>query len=145
MELITYPNPILFKKSVPVTLSKEIREFIEEMVAFMNTELTWGNPVGLAAPQVGKNIRVFIALNEVYINPELTPIEEAGITVHEEGCYSLEKDRFDYQAPRYNEILLKWQNKKGKWRQERLKGFRAQVVQHEYDHLEGRLCSGQSA
>ena len=111
----------------------------------MRTELTWGKPVGLAAPQVGRNIRVFIALNEVYINPELTPVVESGITVHEEGCYSLEKERYDYKVPRYNEIVLKWQNKKGKWRQERIKGFRAQVIQHEYDHLEGRLCSGQTA
>ena len=145
MELIQYPDPILFKKSEPVELTREIKEFIEEMFHFMKTELTWGEPVGLAAPQVGRNIRVFIALNEVYINPELTPVEESGITVHAEGCYSLEKDRFDYQVPRYNEIILRWQNKKGKWRKERIKGFRAQVIQHEYDHLEGRLCSGQSA
>jgi peptide deformylase len=144
MELIQYPNPILFKKSEPVELTREIKEFIEEMIHFMKTELTWGEPVGLAAPQVGRNIRIFIALNEVYINPELTPVEESGITVHSEGCYSLEKDRFDYQVARYNEIILRWQNKKGKWRKERIKGFRAQVIQHEYDHLEGRLCSGQS-
>lgn len=143
MELITYPNPILFKKSDPVIITKEIKDFIDAMFQFMQTELTWGNPVGLAAPQVGKNIRVFIALDQAYINPELTPVEAAGMTEHQEGCYSLERDRFDYQVMRYNEIVLKWQNRKGKWRQERIKGFRAQVIQHEYDHLEGRLCSGQ--
>ena len=145
MELVKYPNPILFKKSEPVEITKEIRDFADEMMNFMKTELTWGNPVGLAAPQVGRNVRVFIALDQVYFNPELTPVEESGTTVHQEGCYSLEKDRFDYQVERYNEIVLRWQNKKGKWRQERIKGFRAQVIQHEYDHLEGRLCSGQSA
>ena len=144
MELVTYPNPELFKKSVPVKITKELRDFIDQMFLFIKNELTWGKPVGLAAPQVGKNIRVFIALGEVYINPELTPIEQAGSEIHEEGCYSLGKDRFDYKVTRYNEILLKWQNKKGKWRQERIKGFRAQVIQHEYDHLEGRLCSGYS-
>ncbi len=143
MELVTYPNPILFKKSEPVELTKEIKDFADEMLRFMKTELTWGNPVGLAAPQVGRNIRLFIALDQIYFNPELIPLEEAGTTVHEEGCYSLEKDRFDYPVERYNEIHLRWQNKKGKWRQERIKGFRAQVIQHEYDHLEGRLCSGQ--
>ena len=142
MELVKYPDPILFRKSLPVEITKEVRDFIDEMVEFIKNELTWGRPVGLAAPQVGRNIRVFIALGEVYINPELTPIEEAGVTVHEEGCYSLEPDRFDYKVTRYNEIGLKWQNKKGKWRQERIKGFRAQVIQHEYDHIEGRLCSG---
>lgn len=142
MELITYPNTILFKKSVPVKIDKDLREFIDEMFLFIKEKLTWGEPAGLAAPQVGRNIRVFIALDNVYINPELTPIEEAGTTVHQEGCYSLEKDRFDYTVTRYNEIKLKWQNKNGKWREERIKGFRAQVIQHEYDHLEGRLCSG---
>jgi len=142
MELIKYPNPILLKKSVPVKIDKELREFIDQMFLFIKEKLTWGEPVGLAAPQVGRNIRVFIALDNVYINPSLTPIEEAGTTVHQEGCYSLEKDRFDYKVTRYNEIKLKWQNKNGKWREERIKGFRAQVIQHEYDHLEGRLCSG---
>ena len=144
MELVKYPDDRLFTKSVPVELTREIRDFIDEMFAFMKTELTWGDPVGLAAPQVGRNIRVFIALDQVYINPELAPVEEAGMTEHKEGCYSLEKDRFDYKVTRYNEVILKWQNKKGKWRRERIKGFRAQVIQHEYDHLEGRLCSGQS-
>jgi peptide deformylase len=142
MELIKYPDPILFKKSEPVEMNKETKNFVEEMMTFIKTELTWGEPVGLAAPQVGKNVRIFIALNEVYINPELTPIEETGTTEHEEGCYSLEQDRFDYKVTRHNEIMLKWQNKKGKWRHERIKGFRAQVIQHEYDHIEGRLCSG---
>ncbi len=144
MELVTYPNPILFKKSEPVALTKEIKDFADQMLNFMKTELTWGNPAGLAAPQVGRNIRVFIALDQVYFNPELTPIEASGMIEHQEGCYSLEKDRFDYKVERYNEILLRWQNRKGKWRQERIKGFRAQVIQHEYDHLEGRLCSGKS-
>lgn len=144
MRLVKYPDPILFKKSEPVDVTKEIKDLIDQMFAFIKEELTWGKPVGLAAPQVGKNIRVFIALDQAYINPELTPIVESGTTIHKEGCYSLEKDRFDYEVERYNEIELKWQNKKGKWRQERIKGFRAQVIQHEYDHIEGRLCSGQS-
>lgn len=142
MELVTYPNPILFNKTAPVEITKELLAFVDEMFDFMKTELTWGEAVGLAAPQVGKNIRVFIALDQVYINPELTPVEEAGTTIHQEGCYSLERDRFDYKVTRHNEIVLRWQNRKGKWRKERIKGFRAQVIQHEYDHLEGRLCSG---
>ena len=145
MDLVTYPNPILFKKSEPVKFNKELRDFIEEMFRFKQERLTWGQPVGLAAPQVGRNIRVFIALDNVYINPELRPVEEAGTTVYEEGCYSLEKDRLDHKVTRYNEIILKWQNRKGKWREERIKGFRAQVIQHEYDHLEGKLCSGQTS
>jgi len=144
MELVKYPDPLLLRKSEPVRITKEIRDFIDEMYLFIKESLTWGKPVGLAAPQVGKNIRVFIALDEVYINPELTPIEEAGTMIHEEGCYSLEKDRFDYKVSRYNEVELKWQNRKGKWRKERFKGLRAQVIQHEFDHLEGRLCSGQT-
>ena len=142
VELVKYPDPILAKKSVRVAINRELRDFIDQMFLFIRNELTWGKPVGLAAPQVGKNIRVFIALDNVHINPELRPVEDSGTTEHFEGCYSLEDDRFDYKTTRYNEIILKWQNKNGKWRQERIKGFRAQVIQHEYDHLEGRLCSG---
>ncbi|HWO02320.1 MAG TPA: peptide deformylase [Blastocatellia bacterium] len=143
MELVTYPDPILFKRSEPVEITKELRDFIDRMGLFMKNELTWGKPVGLAAPQVGRSVRVFIALDQVYINPELTFVEEAGTAVHEEGCYSLERDRFDYKVTRHNEIVLQWQNRKGKHRQERITGFRAQVIQHEYDHLEGRLCCGE--
>lgn len=75
MELIKYPNPILFKKSEPVKIDKELREFIDQMFHFKQEKLTWVEAVGLAAPQVGRNIRVFIALDNVYINPELTPVK----------------------------------------------------------------------
>jgi peptide deformylase len=140
MELVRFPDHRLFKKSEPTPITKEVLALIDEMMGFIKQ--LWGHPVGLAAPQIGRNIRVFIALDEVYINPELTPVEESGTSIHKEGCYSLDRERFDYEVERYNEILLRWQNKRGKWRKERFKGFRAQVIQHEYDHLEGRLCSG---
>lgn len=141
MQIVKYPDPILLQKSSAAEINKELRRFIDDMYYFMRTELKWGNPVGLAAPQVGRNIRVFIALGNTYINPELTPVEAAGKETHEEGCYSLEDNKFDYKVERYKEIILRWQDKKGKWHKQRFKDFPAQVIQHEYDHLEGRLCS----
>jgi len=141
MQIVKYPDPILLRKSEPVEINKHLRRFIDEMYQFMRTELKWGDPVGLAAPQVGRNIRLFIALDNTYINPELTPIVEAGTEVHEEGCYSLEENRFDYKVERYKEIHLRWQDKKGKWHKRRFTDFPAQVIQHEYDHIEGRLCN----
>lgn len=141
MQIVKYPDLILLRKSEPVAINKELRRFIDEMYQFMRNDLKWGDPVGLAAPQVGRNIRMFVALDNTYINPELTPIVDAGTEVHEEGCYSLEENRFDYKVERYKEIHLRWQDKKGRWHKQRFKGFPAQVIQHEYDHIEGRLCN----
>lgn len=141
MQIVKYPDPILLRKSEPVAINKELKRFLEEMHLFMQNDLKWGDPVGLAAPQVGRNIRVFIALGNVYINPELTPIVAAGTEIHEEGCYSLEENRFDYKVERYKEIHLRWQDKKGRWHKQRFKDFPAQVIQHEFDHIEGRMCN----
>jgi peptide deformylase len=141
MQIVKYPEPSLLQRSSEAEVTKELSAFIDEMFYFMKNNLKWGEPVGLAAPQVGRNIRVFIALDEVYINPILTPIEKSGTERFEEGCYSLEENKFDYPVERYKEIKLRWQDRKSKWHERRFTGFPAQVIQHEYDHLEGRLCN----
>ena len=98
-----------------------------------------GRAAGLAAPQVGHNIRMFWALDNLYINPEI--INRGGtLILCKEGCYSLEDNKFDYEVERYSHIEMKWQDKKGVWHQTGFGGIRAQVIQHEYDHIEGKTC-----
>ena len=94
-----------------------------------------------AAPQVGRNIKVFIALGNTYINPELTPIPEDGLVKTKEGCYSLKERKYDYENVRYKSVHLKWQDKKGDWHEQKFTKWPAVVIQHEYDHLLGRLCN----
>lgn len=144
MELIKYPDKILTIKSEVVAITPEVKKFVLDMFDFMHNELPkWGKAVGLAAPQVGKNWRIFIALNEVFINPEITWIPKGGENYCKEGCFSLDAGRFDYPTKRAYKIKLKWQDLDGNWHEDMFGGFKCQVIQHEYDHIEGRLCCGE--
>lgn len=141
MELTKYPNKILTTPSVDVELTKEVLDFIKEMEEFFMTGLKWGIPAGLAAPQVGKNWNIFIALGEVFINPEIVKQSKGGKT-SQEGCYSLEEGAY-FDVYRKDSLTLKWIDKEGKAQEKYFFDFPARVIQHEFDHLQGRLCSGQ--
>ncbi len=142
MEIVKYPDKRLLKVSRPVDLVQEY-DFVQCLVEDMFSTMKglWGNPVGLAAPQVGENVRLFIALGEVYVNPEITWESEAK-DYHNEGCYSLEKGKYDYGVWRKQSIRLKWEGKAGRKFEKKFNGKTAQVIQHEYDHLQGKLCCG---
>ncbi|MGE9070561.1 peptide deformylase, partial [Escherichia coli] len=60
MNIVKYPDPVLLKKATPVALNEETLAWIEKFEDFYKNGLTWGKAVGLAAPQVGESIRVFI-------------------------------------------------------------------------------------
>lgn len=139
MELIKYPNPILATVSKDVELTPEVLEFIEELEKFYKTELKWGVPVGLAAPQVGKNWNIFVALGDVYINPVIVKSSRGG-NLKKEGCYSLPKSTW-YDVRRNDSLTLSWTNKNGDVRRKYFFGFEARVIQHEFDHLQGKLCN----
>ena len=135
LKLLKFPHPILTMKSVPVTeFNEDLKYFCMQMFLFMKT-LKWGKPVGLAASQVGLPIRLFVAEDGLYINPEITWVTRAPENICHEGCYSLEENRFDYEAKRAPSIRMKWQDEKGGWHEDRFNGFHAQVIQHEMDHL----------
>lgn len=132
-----YPHKILLTKSTDATL-EEAKEIIKQLQEEAHS-LQWGTVVGLAAPQIGINKNVFLAQDKSYINPQITffhPHKEK----KEEGCYSLEENKFDYKVKRSPSIKMKWQDKGGNWHEKRFDGFTAQVLQHEYDHLQGKLC-----
>lgn len=103
-------------------------------------DCTWGTCVGLAAPQIGFNKNVFIALDRLYINPEVEWYS-TDIKDFMEGCYSLDEGG-SYKVTRPQKVRMNWINKKGKKCQQTFVGFEAEVVQHEYDHLLGKLCCG---
>ncbi|HEX8607201.1 MAG TPA: peptide deformylase [Pedobacter sp.] len=138
MEIVKYPNPILTTPCVEVEINDETRKLAQDMFAFMKS-LTWGSPVGLAASQVGHNLRMFWALDNLYINPVITSRSPA-MEHFKEGCYSLDEGKFDYKVVRHKSIYMLWQDKKGRSHERNFTGFPAQVIQHEYDHIEGKLC-----
>lgn len=101
--------------------------------------------IGLAAPQVSQNIRVVICLfnndtdNEMVvemINPEITARSKE-MDVHEEGCLSLPGE-FD-EVQRHVGLTVKFLDRKGVSHVLKLEGLNARIVQHEVDHIDGKL------
>jgi peptide deformylase len=145
-------DPKLREISKPVTkIDSKITELIRDLKETLAIQKD-PEGVGLAAPQIGKNLRIFVAnykqLNRVVINPEIleTKIEKIktkqskkGREKQEilEGCLSLP----NYYGPlkRINTVKIKYLNEEGKETIEEFKGFDAQIILHEIDHLNGVL------
>ena len=143
-------DPILRRKSKPVTkIDKKVTELIKDL---KDTLATQKDPegIGLAAPQIGKNIRIFFvkykSFEKIIINPEIIKIEsgnekkgtekKAGKEILE-GCLSLPY----YYGPlkRAPKVTIKYMDEKGNITTETFEGFHAQMIMHEIDHLEGIL------
>lgn len=143
MKFVFYPNPTL---SVPSTPVLDIPSIIRSnLIPEMFKEMYEKKGVGLAAPQIGQNIRLFVtntkkgaqSIDErVYINPEI--LEMSGEKKDmPEGCLSLP---FVWgNVRRHLGVRIKAQNADGVEFEEMLEGLDAQAIQHEMDHLDGRL------
>ena len=140
-KILMYPSKKLFKPSVPITdFSGEGIAKLERLVTVMISTLQkqdWGQKLGIAAPQIGVNKRVFIALGHVFVNPEFTPTKAPPETITE-GCYSLGKRLF--KVPRAKYGWAKWQDTRGNGFEEKISGLKAIVFQHELNHLNGKSC-----
>ena len=137
-------NHVLRKKSLETELNSDIRKLIEEM----KVSMVKNNGAGLAAPQVGQNVRLFIISKEyspacrrgrkklVFINPEIIKISKKTIC-EEEGCLSLPGEFI--KVDRAKTIKIKALNEKGEEFKLKAKGLLARIIQHELDHLNGIL------
>jgi len=123
------------------TIDSEILQIIADLIETMYVK----DGVGLAAPQIGKNLRIFVVdpqwfqTNErkpvVFINPKFISLK--GVETNDEGCLSL-PDIFA-EVPRAKEIIIEANNEKGELVRYQAEGIFARAVQHEFDHLEGIL------
>lgn len=135
-------NKILRAVSMPVKkVGKKLWKFLDDMKATMLA----ADGIGLAAPQVSQNIRVVICRfnhgtpHEVVIdmiNPEITEHSDA-MEAHEEGCLSLPGEFGP--VVRYTSLTVKFTDRKGNEHILRLKDLNARIVQHEVDHIDGKL------
>lgn len=129
---------ILLKKTERIKdpLAKNIQALLPEMIETMRRE----NGVGLAAPQIGRSLRLAVAEVDgkayTFINPEITSYSQETI-VFEEGCLSLPGEFFP--IIRSEEITVRYQNERGLPKKMRAKELLAIVIQHEVDHLDGIL------
>ena len=142
-----YGHPVLRNTSEPVDVADPM---LEQLVSDMFETMYASEGVGLAAPQIGKNIRLVVIdadpLAESFpecagrrfelINPEIEVLEGDTIS-RAEGCLSL--PGLSENVPRVEHIRLSWTDLKGERHTEEISGFLARVVQHECDHLDGHL------
>ncbi|MDD6957387.1 MAG: peptide deformylase [Sphaerochaetaceae bacterium] len=132
-------NPFLNKTVDPVTVfDSSVEKLIEELFEVMDAN----NGVGLAAPQVGINKRIFVVDTRqngerlAFINPEIIATSDDSVP-YEEGCLSVPGVFRTIYRPSTVEISYKKHN--GKSEIIRASGLLARVIQHENDHLNGRL------
>lgn len=159
LPLCYYDDPILRKKALAIEkITPEIKQLAQDMI---ETMIHQNNGVGIAGPQVGKLLRIFIIRDEfaqpdgkwsfgpseVMINPQLSqPSPE--IVVMSEGCLSIPGIHSDVSRPA--SIKIRYQKLDGEIVEEIASGFRARVIMHENDHLNGvlfidRLSAGERA
>ncbi len=139
--IIGSKNKILRSKSETVkTITPEILSLIQEM---KETLAKAENGVGLAAPQIAKNIRLFVVAEElakdghmVFINPEITQVSKK-LLLEEEGCLSLPGDW--HELARADKVTIKATSETGAKFKIRVKGILARLMLHEVDHLNGTL------
>lgn len=144
LEVITYPNKILFEKSEKVEkFDENLHRFLDDMYDTMVAR----NGIGLAAVQVGEKKQA-IVINLVndddiqdkadlieLINPQIT--EMNGEIIYQEGCLSV--PGFYEDVKRADHIKVRFYNRNGKAQELEANGLLAVCIQHEIDHLNGHL------
>jgi len=143
LPIVAYGDPVLKKVCVDIDETyPDLQQLISNMFETMNN----ASGVGLAAPQVGLPIRLFIVdtkadedeevFKKVFINAQI--LEETGEPwSFNEGCLSIPEVREDIM--RKPNILIRYYDENWKLHEEKVSGFAARVIQHEYDHIEGKL------
>ncbi len=143
--ILMYGNPVLKKRAKDIEVgSEEVKTLVEDMFETMAN----ASGVGLAAPQIGKSVRMFVVdsspmedeeagdFKQVFINAEI--LEEDGEDwTFEEGCLSIPDIREDVDRP--ESIVIRYYDENWVEHEEEYEGIIARIIQHEYDHIEGIL------
>ena len=140
LEIITHPNKILRNKSKEVKIEFLDTKKFKTLLANMTETMFKKDGIGLAAPQIGENIRMLIINTKdgpkILINPTITKksiFKEIG----EEGCLSL--PGYYGKVKRHKKITCAYTNEDGSKKKIEASGLMARVIQHEIDHLDGIL------
>lgn len=151
--VVLYGHPVLRKKAVEI----DPEEFEPEpLVSDMFDTMYRANGIGLAAPQIGKAIRLYVidaspmaeefpeleGFKRVFINPEIVEHSEDMIS-NNEGCLSIPNINEDVK--RYTALTMRYLDENMQEKTEDFIGFQAIVVQHEFDHLNGILFTDKIA
>jgi peptide deformylase len=139
LTILEFPDPRLRTKAVPVNdVDDDLRALIDDMF-----ETMYDAPgIGLAATQVDVH-KQFLVMDcstdknapKVFINPEI--LERRGMQIHEEGCLSV--PGIYAEVERADEVVVRAMDRDGQPFETTLEGLEAVCLQHEMDHLEGKL------
>jgi peptide deformylase len=147
LPIVAYGDQVLKKKAVDI--DKDYPN-LEELINNMFDTMYEASGVGLAAPQIGKSIRLFIVdaspfedkeadlkdFVQVFINPII--VDESGEEwSFNEGCLSIPTVREDVM--RKPNISVRYYDENFEYYEEEFAGLAARIIQHEYDHIEGKL------
>ncbi|MEJ2275388.1 MAG: peptide deformylase [Woeseiaceae bacterium] len=139
LNILEFPDPRLRTRAAPVdSVDDELRTLIDDMF-----ETMYEAPgIGLAATQVNVHQRLLVAdvspdktEPHVLINPEI--LEKDGVTVTDEGCLSV--PGYYEEVERAQHIRVRFLDRHGEQREMEAEGLLAVCIQHEMDHLEGKL------
>ncbi len=145
--IYAYGHKVLKKRADEID---DTYEGLDELIQNMWDTMYNAMGVGLAAPQIGKSLRLFlvdtkqfeedekdlVGIKKVFINPIIN--EEFGVDFsYEEGCLSIPDIRGD--VTRLDHINITYLDENFKTHTEEYNGINARVIQHEYDHIEGKL------
>ena len=152
--IVAYGDPVLRKVTVDIDKSYDVKKLSEDMFETMYN----AKGVGLAAPQIGLNLRMFVVdgrpfnegedmkerdkdpslidFKKIFINAEI--LEEDGDDwAFEEGCLSIPDVREDIYRPEY--VTIRYFDVDWNEHTEEYEGLAARIIQHEYDHIDGIL------
>lgn len=148
--IVMYGDPVLRQRAKDVEPGTDLSRLIEDMYETMHA----AQGIGLAAPQIGKSIRLFVVdgtglekddeeaeegmenFKKAFINPVM--LEELGTPWDfEEGCLSIPNIR--EKISRKETIRIRYYDEHWQLKEEEYDGMRARIIQHEYDHIEGKL------
>jgi peptide deformylase len=143
--IVMYGDAVLRKRATDIDKGTDLTQLIADMFETMHE----ANGIGLAAPQIGKSVRLFIVdgttledeptlkdFKKAFVNPQIVAEhgEEWGF---EEGCLSIPNIR--EEVLRKETVRVKYFDENWNAFEEEFDGMKARIIQHEYDHIEGKL------
>ena len=148
LPIYIYGQPVLRKVAEDITPDyPELKQLIDDMWE----TLAESEGIGLAAPQIGRAIRLSVidldvisddlpeykGFRQVYINPHIIEADDTNTNTSEEGCLSL--PAIHEKVVRPTRIHVEWDDEQFQHHDEWLEGYLARVMQHEFDHLDGKM------
>ena len=148
LPIYTYGQPVLRKVAEDID---ENYPDLENLIKNMYDTLAHSEGIGLAAPQIGLSIRLVVinldlisedfpeykGFIHTFINPHIDELDDTEMDTMEEGCLSL--PGLSENVTRYSRIHVKYQDENFEEHDEWVDGYLARVMQHEFDHLEGKM------